>query len=103
MTRKEKVAQKRMEILGTIADNAKKYFTGTHASTLRLDAKPLPEFIAQLMKVTVNEASRIISKDYEVTVNGTLVTDVSFTLHSGDVVRAENGHFLLNGYIAVVK
>lgn len=64
--------------------------------------KPLFEFVAELLTISINEAKSMV-EDYEVSLNGKAIEDPTIILKSGDVVRADTGHLLSNSpYIAVV-
>lgn len=86
-----------------INERLKKYYSPVTPATKRMDGKSLPEFISELVVVPINDAKSMI-ESYGVTVDGELVTDITYVLKSGDVVRADVGHFLNNsGFMAVIK
>ena len=105
MTSKPKITkeQARDTMLRSNNDKIKKHFSQVTDKTKRLDVKPLPEIISGLLKISIPSAKEMI-KNYDVTVNGDLVTDPNYVLKSGDIVRTDVGHYLNNsGFMAVIK
>lgn len=87
----------------SINEKKRKYFSKVTDKTKKMDAETFPEFISKLVTISINEAKAMI-ESFGVTVDGELVSDITYQLKSGDVVRADVGHFLNNsGFMAVVK
>ena len=103
MTNKEEIAKKRLEVIQSISDTTKKFYSPISDSTKKMDKKPLSNFIAELITTPLIEANDLIT-NYAVTVNNKIIVDLGYELKSGDVVRADIGHFLPNsGYVAIVR
>ena len=85
-------------------DSMKKFYIEPNESTRVLDNKSFVEFVADTIKKSTNEASKLI-KVGKVTVNRNIIIDENFTLSSGDVVRVGVlGHFLQGpDNISIVK
>jgi RNA-binding protein YlmH len=85
-------------------DSVKKFYIEPNEKTRVLDNKSFVEFVAETIKKTTNEASKLI-KVGKVTVNRNIIIDENFTLSSGDVVRVGVlGHFLQGpDNISIVK
>ncbi len=80
----------------------KKYFPKITDKTRRLAIASFPDFVMELISIPLLDATSMI-RNYEITVNGELVTDVSYQLKSGDVVRGDVGHRVNNSpFMAVV-
>ena len=86
------------------ASKAKKFFAAVPADTAKLDATDFQSFVAETGKFARNIATSMI-KLKKVTVNDLVVTDLNYTLKSGDTVRVGlTGHFINNTEgIAIVK
>jgi len=85
-------------------DSMKKFYIEPNEKTRVLDNKSFVEFVAETIKKSTEESSKLI-KVGKVTVNRNIIIDENFTLTSGDVVRVGVlGHFLQGpDNISIVK
>lgn len=78
------------------ASKARKFFVAVPTETTKLDLTDFEDFVAATGKITKIVATSMI-KLKKVTVNDLVVTDVNYTLKSGDTVRVGlTGHFTNN-------
>ena len=90
-------------LFDSLNNNQKKYFTKTNSKTRKITNKNFINFVAELMNVTNSDSSQMILDGY-VSVNDNIVSDTTYELKIGDVVRNGVGHVLVNSnYIAIVS
>ena len=78
------------------ASKSRKFFAKIADNTPQLDATDFQDFVATVIKLPRQAATSLI-KSKKVTVNNLIVTDLNYTLKSGDVVRAGLvGHYINN-------
>ena len=78
------------------ASKSKKFFAKIADNTPQLDATDFQDFVATIINLPRKAATSMI-KSKKVTVNSLVVTDLNYTLKSGDVVRVGViGHFINN-------
>lgn len=96
---KQKFINKGLDNGSTItpfASKSKKFFAKIADNTPQLDATDFQDFVATVIKLPRKAATSLI-KSKKVTVNNLVVTDLNYTLKSGDVVRAGLvGHYINN-------
>ena len=84
-------------------EKKKKYFVKVTDKTLKIELDTFNNIVMKIMKVNAVEALNIIKRN-DVSVNGDIVIDSNYILKSGDIIRIEMGHYLVNSsYMAVIK